>query len=260
MRLTSLLLALASAASVASTWTYHPPTQNIIKHTGQSVGKEVVINGIPHYISKPSKKSTTALLYITDAFGIQLPENRLLADSFARAGFYTIAPDLFDGHPAPVDLNTPGFNITAFINTYTTNVTDPKIAGSIKYLREKLGFKKVALTGYCFGGKYVFRFLAKGKGGDVGFAAHPSLLEKGEIASIVGPASVAAAETDSLLTPDFRKDMEAILKNTTVPYSVALYGGTSHGFGVRANVSDPEQKYAKEAAFFQAVQFFQAWA
>lgn len=40
----------------------------------------------------------------------------------------------------------------------------------------------------------------------------------------------------------------------------ATYGGTQHGFGVRANVSDPRQKFAKEEAFIQAVRFFQNWA
>jgi hypothetical protein len=51
-----------------------------------------------------------------------------------------------------------------------------------------------------------------------------------------------------------------MLANTSQPYQVNLYGGTSHGFGVRANVSDPEQKFGKEAAFYQAVRWFNVWA
>ena len=57
-----------------------------------------------------------------------------------------------------------------------------------------------------------------------------------------------------------RSLIEAMLANTSQPYQVNLYGGTSHGFGVRANVSDPEQKFGKEAAFYQAVRWFNAWA
>lgn len=57
-----------------------------------------------------------------------------------------------------------------------------------------------------------------------------------------------------------RAEIEALLGATGQPFSLALYGGTSHGFGVRANISDPQQKYGKEEAFFQAVRFFDTWA
>lgn len=139
------------------------------------------------------EKSDTAVLYLTDVFGIQLLENKLLADSFGRAGFFTVAPDLFDGVPAPADLNDPNFDVDKFLAEHAPNVTDPKIATAIEYLRAEVGVSKVAVTGYCFGGRYSFRFLAEGKGADAGFAAHPSLLEDAEIAAIAGPASIAAA-------------------------------------------------------------------
>jgi dienelactone hydrolase len=116
-----------------------------------------------------------------------------LADSFARAGYLTVAPDLFNGTPAPEDLNAPGFNATQFISQHDVNVTDPIITTAVDYLRKELGVKKIATTGYCFGGRYAFRFLAAGKGADAAFAAHPSLLMDDEILAITGPASVAAA-------------------------------------------------------------------
>lgn len=84
------------------------------------------------------------------------------------------------------------------------------------------------------------------------------MLQDNETASIGVPVSVAAAETDSLLTPEKRAQIEEILQNTTRPYQMALYSGTSHGFGVRANVSDPIQKFGKESAFLQAVRWFEA--
>lgn len=152
------------------------------------------------------EKSDTAVLYLTDVFGIQLLENKLLADSFGRAGFLTVAPDLFDGEPAPLDLNDPNFDQEQFLEDHRPEITDPKISTAIEYLRTEAGVSKVAVTGYCFGGRYSFRFLAEGKGADVGFAAHPSLLEDEEIAAITGPASIAAAgkipQTLPYSTPD----------------------------------------------------------
>jgi len=135
-------------------------------------------------------------------------------------------------------------------------VTDPIIAKTIDYLRTTLGIKKIGLTGYCFGGRYSFRFVGPGKGGDAAFAAHPSLLEDGEIAAIAGPAAIAAAENDGMMNAARRGEIEGLLTKGSQPWQVSLYSGTSHGFGVRANVSDPEQKFGKEGAFLQAVRWF----
>ncbi|KAL7619454.1 hypothetical protein AAE478_009993 [Parahypoxylon ruwenzoriense] len=231
----------------------------IIAHTGDPVGKEQVYNDINLYVT--GEKSDIGVLYLTDVFGIQLSENKLLADSFGRAGYITVAPDLFNGTPAPGDINgQPDFNVTKFLEDHNSEATDPIIATAIEFLRTELGVKKVAATGYCFGGRYSFRVLAEGKGVDVAFAAHPSLLEDAEIAAITGPASIAAADQDDLTPPERRTQIEAVLLETGLPYSLALYGGTTHGFGVRGNVSDPQEKFGKEEAFFQAIRWFKAWA
>jgi dienelactone hydrolase len=116
-----------------------------------------------------------------------------LADSFARAGYLTVAPDLFNGKPAPLDLNDPSFNATDFLLRHGPDATDPIIAKAVAYLRSRPSVKRVAATGYCYGGRYAFRFVAPGKGADVAFAAHPSLLEDGEILAVGGGVSVAAA-------------------------------------------------------------------
>lgn len=62
------------------------------------------------------------------------------------------------------------------------------------------------------------------------------------------------------MDPARRSQIEALLQQTKKTYQVSLYSGTSHGFGVRANVSDPVQKFGKETAFLQAVRWFEAWS
>lgn len=42
----------------------------------------------------------------------------------------------------------------------------------------------------------------------------------------------------------------------TIPYQMTLYSGVEHGFAVRGDISKPDIKFAKEAAFLQAVQWF----
>lgn len=185
-----------------------------------------------------------------------------LADSFARAGYLTVVPDLFNGSPAPGDINVPGFNTTEFLGKHTPAVTDPIIASTIAYMRSQLGIAHIASAGYCFGGRYSVRTVDaakdEGAGGpvDVAFAAHPSLLEPAEIAAIDAPLSLAAASGDTLFNDDARAAAEKVLKGTPQPYQVTLYSGTQHGFGVRVNLDDPQQKYAKEEAFLQAVRWF----
>ncbi len=61
------------------------------------------------------------------------------------------------------------------------------------------------------------------------------------------------------MSPERRALVEALLQKTNQTYSLSLYGGTSHGFGVRVNLSDPRQKFGKETAFLQAVRWFDTW-
>ncbi|GAP85138.2 putative dienelactone hydrolase [Rosellinia necatrix] len=231
---------------------------SVIAHSGDSVGKEVIHNDVTLYVTgEPSDK---AVLYLTDIFGIQLLENRLLADSFGRAGYVVVAPDLFNGTPSTLDLDvmTPAQR-EVFLAAATPEETDALIAVAVDYLRDVLGVSKIAVTGYCFGGRYAFRWLAADRGLAAGFAAHPSNLLDAEITAIQGAAGVAAAETDGMMSPERRAQIETLLQTTSQAYSVSLYSGTSHGFGVRANVTDPRQKFGKEQAFFQAVRWFDTW-
>lgn len=167
-------------------------------------------------------------------------------------------PDLFDGSPAPGDINVPGFNTTEFLAKHPPAVTDPIIATASAYLRAELKATKLAATGYCYGGRYAFRQLAKADGAvDVAYAAHPSLLSNEEIAAAVaGPVSVAAADRDTLFNAEARAAAEKTLLGRAEPYQLNLYSGTDHGFGVRVDLADAQQKYAKEEAFLQAVKWF----
>lgn len=145
---------------------------------------------------------------MTDVLGFEFPNVQLsvhlqsilscidkhsIADQFAANGYYTIIPDVFRGNeipfPMPEDFDFP---------TWKTNKmpregdVDPIYASIIKYLRGELGVKRLGGVGYCFGGKYVCRWLKPG-GLDAAFTAHPSFVEVEELKGIQGPLSIAAA-------------------------------------------------------------------
>jgi dienelactone hydrolase len=109
-------------------------------------------------------------------------------------------PDLFQGDP--VKLNpAEGFDIMHWLQKggpegkgHLPDSVDPIVEKTLAYMKEQ-GAKKIGAVGYCFGGKYVARFLAKGKGVDVGYTAHPSFVDEDEIKGMAGPLSIAAAGT-----------------------------------------------------------------
>ncbi|MCJ1305747.1 hypothetical protein MMC08_008563 [Hypocenomyce scalaris] len=184
-----------------------------------------------------------------------------MADQFAANGYYCLMPDVFNGDPVP--LNRPvGFDMKSWLtkgssgnNPHTYQHVDPIVEAAIKDLKNK-GYKKIGAVGYCFGAKYVARFMAKGKGLDVGYFAHPSFVEEEELNAIEGPLSIAAAETDHIFPIEKRHKSEVILKETKQPYQINLFSGVEHGFAVRCDTSVKIQRFAKEQAFLQAVSWF----
>jgi hypothetical protein len=153
---------------------------------------------VKSYVSYPTDKSTkNAILFLPDAFGLEFVNNKLLADDFARAGYFTVIPDIFEGTPIPVEhLLSPGshgdFDIMAWVGTHPSDRVDPIIEKTIKGMKS-LGTENIGAVGYCFGGRYVIRFLAEGKGVDAGFIAHPSFVYSEELEASKKPLSIAAA-------------------------------------------------------------------
>jgi len=234
-----------------------------VKHDGESTGKFTKIGSIDAYVAEPTGKvvhKNTAILYLPDVIGIW-QNSQLMADQFAANGYYTIMPDLFNGDA--MSLNPPkDFDFMSWLtkgtggnNPHTLKEVDPIVAASIKHLQDA-GYTKIGAVGYCFGAKYVCRFMTGGKGIDVGYVAHPSFVEEDELAAITGPLSIAAAETDSIFPMDKRHKSEQIMLAGKKVYQINLFSGVSHGFAVRADLSSKVEKFAKEQAYLQAVNWF----
>src|SRR5690606_1534827 len=80
----------------------------------------------------------------------------------------------------------------------------------------------------------------------VGYVAHPSFVTEEELASIQGPLSISAAETDSIFPSDKRRRSEEILKASGHPYQINLFSGVEHGFAVRGRQDRKVERFAKE--------------
>jgi dienelactone hydrolase len=147
------------------------------------------------YISPPASNissPTKALLYLTDIFGVPLPENRLLADSLASNDYLVIMPDLFAGDAIPLGSLEAGLNLTGWLTKHGPEEIDRIIGETMEYMRGELGVQRIGGLGYCFGGKYVPRWMTGESKVNLGFIAHPSSLTEEEIEGVEGGLSIAA--------------------------------------------------------------------
>jgi dienelactone hydrolase len=69
-------------------------------HEGTPTGEETTMHGRQVYIAKPLNgvQPKGIVIFITDAFGWQFVNNKLLCDAYAHKGqFMVIMPDFFNG-------------------------------------------------------------------------------------------------------------------------------------------------------------------
>ncbi|KAL9049883.1 MAG: hypothetical protein Q9162_006967 [Coniocarpon cinnabarinum] len=247
----------------------HPPGQCCtvgVKHEGTPKGEITKVGEYESYISHPENKATeNAVLILTDVLGHKFINLQLIADQFAANGYFVVMPDLFYGDSIPVD-RPDGFDMKEWLSRHGTSTVDPICTSVIKAMRTKLGVKHIGSTGYCFGAKYVARFMGQigqshGATIDAGFMAHPSFVDNDELSAINGPLSIAAAETDQIFPEEKRHESEGILKKLAqgdkkLAYQINLYSSVAHGFAVKTDLADKRNRFAKEQAFIQAVQWF----
>ena len=73
-------------------------------HEGTPVGRVETIHGLPTYVSDPppGTEPRGIVVMISDAFGWELPNSRVLADAYAKRGNYTVyLPDFMAGTLMP---------------------------------------------------------------------------------------------------------------------------------------------------------------
>ncbi|KAK7204186.1 dienelactone hydrolase [Myxozyma melibiosi] len=225
------------------------------KHSGTPSSEIVTFEDVDIYVAKPTAEAPTrAVIYLSDIFGMPFLNHKIIPDNFAKQGYLAILPNLVGDDPVPFPI-TPEYDFPSWIAVHNIEYTEPIIEKAFEYTKKAFpSVTQFFSVGYCFGGKYVVRLLDEGKL-DGGFIAHPSYVTDPELRAIKGPLSIAAAETDYLLTEEERHLTEKVLKEIGATYLLTL-SSVEHGFAVRGDPSDPVTMWAHEAAFYQAVQWF----
>ncbi|XXG96243.1 hypothetical protein Hte_002524 [Hypoxylon texense] len=234
---------------------------------GQPQGEDIRIGTHDAYLATPDDTLArahgyAALLYIPDVIGIW-QNSRLMADQYAANGYMTLAIDPFNGDALSLNRG-PDHDFDGWLahgtngdNPHTTEAVDPIILAAIRYLREERGIRRLGAVGYCFGAKYVARHQRNGI--DVGFMAHPSFVEPEELQGFRAPLSIASAPVDRLFPQEMRINSENWLNAKGDPWQINVYSHVEHGFSVRGDPTDVHQRFAKNQAFLQAINWFDYW-
>jgi len=194
-------------------------------------GKNVTINGVLTYVSLPKNGKfdpTAAVVLLTDVFGLPSPDNLILADQWAAAGFATYAPDYLNGDALPT-----GGNVTAWAVNHGEAQTTPPLLAVISALKSR-GVRKLAATGYCFGGLYATR-LVQNNTIAVGTMAHPSSLSvPSDFELILAQSHTAVEINNAELTQGSRRRSRSRRMQCWVMGNIApgILGASSTGSGM----------------------------
>lgn len=249
-------------------------------HEGTPSGRVDTVGEVQAYIAEPESKSKAqTVIFITDIFGYEFKNTRLLADNYAKQGFYVYVPDILNGDPLPVSFldnveppakahadgivdkvkNTAIMTATfgTWLPKHTEATTRPIVENFFKHVRTIPGTGKVGAIGFCYGGRY--SILAADGLADASYACHPSLLAvPADFEKVEKPLSLAVGDKDSLLDNKSVEQIKDYLlkEKSSVPNEVVVYQDQIHGFALRSDWSSDKDKKAMDDAEKQGVAWF----
>jgi len=242
-------------------------------------GSVSTIGDLPTYVAEPSSKDKSkTIIFLTDIFGYEFTNARLLADEYAKAGFYVLVPDILQGDPLPPSFlqtiepplkdqeqaglidkakNTAivGATLGTWLPKHREAVTLPIVEKLVDDVKKTPGVGKVGTIGFCFGGRYSI-LMAHAKV-DAAYACHPSLVAiPGDFEPVTKPLSIAVGTKDSLLSDEQNNEIKATLDKLSAPTEVVKYDDQVHGFSLRGDWSSDKDKKAQDAALQQGIAWF----
>ncbi|TVY27040.1 Hydrolase [Lachnellula hyalina] len=208
-------------------------------------GTETSIHGLPTYVAQPADGVTPEgiIVFITDAFGWDFVNNRVLADHYAkRGGFLVYVPDFMNGNslsPSVLALMDkimepgswlttvvykPAYVLQAAIRTIPwliktrVSVSKPRVFAYVQALRTspppfRTDDLKIGAAGFCWGGKHAILLAHDTPSSRV--QRHPSQLTS--TSSTLSPL-IDCCFTAHPSSIDVPADVDAI----TIPTSVAI--------------------------------------
>ncbi|CAG8980117.1 hypothetical protein HYALB_00012758 [Hymenoscyphus albidus] len=251
-----------------------------------SGGTVETIHDLPTYVKRPESEPTGVVVIITDIFGWELANSRLLADFYAKEGGYIVyVPDFMNGNipnssamhamesllaPSPSIFTTIFYKpfwalrvlmaAIPFLLTNREKEVLPKILSFHQALRDSTTLP-IASAGFCWGGKYTILLAQRTEPAliDCAFTAHPSKMNfPHEYKKVKIPLSIAIGDVDMGIPIEMVKKIKGLLEEME-GNEVVVYEGAKHGFAVRADPNDKGQVKSAGEARAQALKWFGRW-
>ncbi|KAL6408575.1 hypothetical protein AUP68_08435 [Ilyonectria robusta] len=268
-------------------------------HKGQPQGTEEPIHGLNTYVVGNRTNPRAIVVMYSDVFGLTLPNNKLIADAYARSGEYLVyLPDFLEGDPVhlamadvliPVDAaNQSTFskytgllaNMPSFLMWMSRHRQGPTEKVCVDFLqklrRSTPRTQKIGMVGFCWGGRYAIRAGVKAHaieidGAEVPLvdavvALHPSnLVLPDDVEEMAVPTSYGWGVEDTIVSFEQKAKVEEIHAQAAkarkyVPeVEHKIYTPGRHGFGVRGNPDEPLERACLEGVEAQVLAWFRRW-
>ena len=200
------------------------------------------------YLAQPDDRPHPGVLFIMDAFGLR-PTIDDMADRVAADGYVVLAPNVFyRAGRSPVvpevDLTDPDQRASAFrsIRPLIEQLTPERLAADgaayLDYLGEVASRGRVAITGYCMGGRVGWWIAAAHPDRVAALAAfHPGRLVTDapdsphrSAGDVRGELYFGFADQDPSMTAEQIATLERSLHETGARYRSEVYNGAPHGY------------------------------
>lgn len=187
---------------------------------------------IPAYVARPDGPVRAAILVIPEIFGIN-PGIRQKADTWAKAGYLAVAPDIFWRFAPGVELN-PDIEAElqeafGYFGQYDPDLGVRDLAAVIAWARGQ-GAAKVGCAGYCLGGRLAY-MLATRTDIDAAVGYYGVMIDQmlEEAARITHPLMLHIPTADHFVGPEAQAAIHAGLGGNPL-VTLHDYPGLDHGF------------------------------
>ncbi|XP_025873452.1 carboxymethylenebutenolidase homolog isoform X2 [Vulpes vulpes] len=177
------------------------------------MGREVQVEHIKAYVTKPPFDTGKAVIVIQDIFGWQLPNTRYMADMIAGNGY-------------------------------------TEVDAVLKYLKQQCHAQKIGIVGFCWGGVAVHHVMMKYPEFRAGVSVYGIIKDSEDVHSLKNPTLFIFAENDAVIPLEQVSLLtQKLKKHCKVEYQIKTFSGQTHGFvhRKREDCSAEDKPYIDEA-------------
>ena len=204
------------------------------------------------YLASPPQGKGPGIVVIQEWWGL-VSHIKNIADRFAKAGYLSLAPDLYHGKATKSPDEAGKLMMAMNIEN-----TEKDLAGAISYLKSHPlnSTGKVGTVGFCMGGALSLYAASKNKNVSacvVYYGGHPKVHP--DLPALEAPVLGLFAERDGFVTVASVRDLERKLAGLGKDFEFQVYPGVDHGF---FNDERPEvyNRTAAEDAWKRTLNFF----